>query len=250
MPRRPRRVSRKPRRKAPRRKTGNLRQTTGQIHKFKVNLLPEYLTNHGPAAAGTITLVTDQPTPAPITSTTQTSPDAAASGLPGYYSFGQGLGFALIDLQRYSQNFTTNYDQYRINSITCKITYLASSYNQGVDPTVYAYVDYDDNAIPANQQAVVGRQGVKRFTFNDRSRTSMSITFKPKAMVLAANTTASQPPAMPVRGWLDCNQPGINHNGLKIWWENLPLLGQDNLFTGIQYEFVYNVSMKMPINTY
>lgn len=256
-----RRAPRRARRRAPMRRKGarrvarktNMLGSISKVYNYKVNLLPEYLTNHGPTPAGALALVTDQPTPAPLTTLTQGTPDAAASGFPGYYSFGQTVPVALADLQRYSQNFTTQYDQYRINSVTLKITYLQNSANsntEAINPTCYAYVDYDDSAIPANAQGVIGRQGVRRFNFNDRSKTSYSVTWKPRAMAMVQSTSGTPFPAKPLTGWLDCNQPTVNHNGLKLWWENVPLAGLDNTLTGIQYEFVYNISCKGPINAY
>lgn len=233
-------------------RSSNLKGSREKVYNFKVNLLPEYLRST-PGTPGVLTLATDQPTPAPITSTTQGAPDAAASGFSGYYSFGQAIPFALVDLQRYSQNFTTQYDKYRINSVTCKVTFLqnsASNNTESLNPTCYAYVDTDDSALPANQQTVVGRQGVKRWNFSDRSKTSYQITLKPKAMAMVQSQSGTPFPGKPLAGWFDCNVPTVNHNCLKLWWENVPLTGVDNVNTCIQYEFVYNLSFKSPINAY
>lgn len=252
MPRSRRYLRRRPRRVPRRRRGSNLRGSKSKVYKYKVNLLPTYLVNTPSQVAGVLAVVTDQTTLAPISTTTQTAPDATASGISGHYSFGQAFQFSLEDLQQYSK-FTTQYDHWKLNSVTCKIHYTNNGNvtTEALSPTCWAAIDYDDAALPANQWTVVGRQGIRRFEFNDRSRTSYTITFKPKCSGLVANTTGVQPPAMLTRGWLDCNQPGIVHHGLKLWWENVCMTGSGGENNScIQYEFVYNLSFKQPINVF
>lgn len=253
--RRSRRPNRRPRRRNARK--SNFRGSSTKVYNFKANLLPEYLVSTTGSAPGTLAVVTDQATPAPITNVTQGSPDAAGSGIPYHYSFGQGLVFSLADLQRDNQFFTTAFDQYRINSVTCKITYtssMAGATSSSVNPTLYMYVDRDDGNIPTSIAGVLGKQGLRRFEFNDRSKTSTSITFKPKVLTSLFDGSATTTYAGVARsGWLDCAHPAIQHYGLKMWWENVPLVGtavEPNPNSVLQFEFIYNISVRAPLNLY
>lgn len=253
---RPRRLRMPMKRRKPRRHVSGLGRKS--VYSYKIALLPQYVVHDTTTAAGVLILVTDQTNPAPLNvgtgshSNTQGTPDAAGCGVANYYSYGQAVAIRLDDLQQYVA-LSSQYDYFRINSVTCTVTYKANATAVGgLNPTIYAYIDQDDKVIPTSQASVIGKQGVKKWEFNDMSKTSYSITFKPKFKNVTGLVGGTVATTKPTTGWLDCAIPQVEHFGLKLWTENLYLPGAEagappSVF---QFDWKYNISFKSPINIY
>lgn len=258
-----RRRARKMARRKPRRHVSGLGRKS--ISNYAVNLLPVWLQSTTGTPTGTVNIVSDQTNLAPIhpsgggVSSVISVPDAAGSGLVDYWSWGMALPFALSDLQQ--QTLPSIFDYFRINSVTCKVTYLAnfaSVTGTGVLPTIYTYIDNDDAVVPDAAYKVIGRQGVQKHDFT-ATKTSFTITFKPKFKAVTGLVGGTVQISKPTTGWLDCAQSHVQHYGLKFWFENFPLIGSGAVPAdppvfappmGIQFDFKYNLSFKAPINMY
>lgn len=183
-------------------------------------------------------------------STTVTS----ATLIPNLWDFGFSCVFVpKLDIANF-QAFETIYDNYALDYITCKITYLANMATTGVNilPVLYYAVDQDDSNIPATQFAVRSRQGVKTHDFGVNQ--TCYIRIKPKTATWSYSATgATATPAYGVlsqggRYWQDC-QSGANDNtsyfGLKGWYSNVNLNSQDNgVNTMFKYEWTYRMRFK------
>jgi hypothetical protein len=188
---------------------------------------------------------------APLSVVSLSSIGGSASLFTSYYDFGWALSFTLRDLQNAS-DFQQIYDQYRINWIDIKVTYLSQGANitgVGVLPTVYAVLDNDNAAVPGDARTVRSKQGSKTFRISD-ARNSFMMRCKPKASIVVDSTTGGQQALQAPRGWLDCNQDNILHFGAKFWADNVYLPAGTSTNTGIQLDYVYNVSFRGAQNLY
>lgn len=253
MPRRYR--ARRPRRYIKRRgRKSKSKLNQERSYRFKMTLLPTCLVSTFGTATGTFDITSRASFPAPVKASTQSTPIAAITGFPYYYDYGMGLPFALSDLENYLA-YTQIFDAYKINSITMKITYLANSANvlgQSVLPTVWVIQDKDDSDVPTTQQKVSARQGARKLEFGMKA--SHSITIRPKLSVLNSSSGTSAVGFQQGAGWVDCNSPSATYHGLKLWFVNVPLVGNaapaNSPNMGFQFEFVYNCSFKGALNEF
>jgi len=117
--------------------------------------------------------------------------------------------------------FTTLFDQYRIDKVEYTYAPRADSYDIGSavnlpkypQPRMAFVVDRDDAATPLTQEALGQYENCKIIPFTK----PVKITYKPNVAgaVFAAglfNGYANQ-----VAGWIDMSSPGVEHYGHKIW---------------------------------
>lgn len=175
------------------------------------------------------------------------SPVAAACGFNNYYDFGLGMRFALKDCANYTA-FTGIYDQYKINSITVKVTYLTTQAQIGgtsILPTMYYVGDFDDITAPTSITDVESKQGSKALRVSN-TRNRLTLVIKPRTLVnvLSADTVANSHVKVENAGWFDCNDPTVYHYAGKWWFSNVYLPAGANTNTALQWEYVFNISFR------
>lgn len=236
-----RRVSR-PKRKS----TGNRKKSTGQrlINKpYSYLFKPDTQWLSSNALPGEIVKVGGA---APLGASSISTPFGSATGFANYYDFGVGMFFTLKDLANVL-SYTSIYDQYRINWVDIKITYLSSNANitgVGVLPTIFSVTDNDNSTVPGNERTVRAKQGSKAFRVAE-NRNVMTMRVRPKAVVVVDSTTGVIPALQaPTNGWLDCIENNVVHYGIKFWIDNVYLPIGTTTNTALQFEYTYNVSFR------
>lgn len=141
-----------------------------------------------------------------------------------------------------SSELTNLFQQWKIDKVVCKAVPSRSSadYSDGI-PTVPGYptfstllsvIDYDDNTAPTTI-APLQEHGDCRIEMMDKIK---NYTVKPKfsgVVTGAPGTTVSGPP---MRGFLDCAQPNIEHNGLKFG-----LVAEQNRWVDLYIDIYYTM---------
>lgn len=182
----------------------------------------------------------------PTTGTQFTYP--SPTGFTYWGDIGCGLSFQVLDLQNFNA-FAEIYDQYKVNSIKMTVTYLAN--NNPITglaglPVIYAVADYDNATIPTNAQSVRGKQGSVMWRFGNKMKNSYSMTIKPKVRVALTDNNSAQStnPGLEWKaGWLDCGNQNFELYGLKMWLENLYLMG-GTANQAFQFDFAWNISFR------
>ena len=189
-----------------------------------------------------------QPYAAPLGSGSSiTTPISGAIALPNYYDFGVGMRFSLRDCANYLA-FTGIYDQYRINSITIKCTYLSTQAQIGgvnLLPTMYYVGDFDDAVAPTVISDVEGKQGSKCVRVSN-TRNSLTLRIKPHIAinVLGDNDVGSSYNKVSPAGWLDCEDSSVYHYAGKWFFTNVFLPAGSSTNTAIQWEYKFDVSFR------
>lgn len=178
---------------------------------------------------------------APVFSATLPSASASISGLTNAYDQGFAAQFRLTDIQNFLQ-FSSMYDQFKINSVSCVITILTGQ-NADFLPTLYSIIDEDSATPPTAATDITGMQGFKRMQFQNGSKNSFRVSCRPKYVQTVQGGFA----VMARNYWQDCAtataSPG---NALKFWLENVPL-GLVGVSTCFKLQWYYNVSFRQPI---
>jgi len=133
----------------------------------------------------------------------------------GTNDMGHAFPFGLSLLPNYLE-FTTLFDRYRIRSVDIRLTHHMQDLGQALElPTVWAFMDDDDASIPTSKSAVLERQSVRPFTFNN-ANSVYSCTIQPRWLIDSTNKAALAPRDM----WIDMSTPSVSHFGLKLWIDN------------------------------
>lgn len=134
----------------------------------------------------------------------------------GATDLGHAFPFGLSLLPNYSE-FTTLFDRYRIRQVDVRMTFAQRNISGSTSnyPTIWAYMDDDDAAIPTAKSAVLERQSVRPFTFNE-SKTVYSVSIQPRWLIDGTSKASLAPRDM----WIDMSTPSVSHYGLKLWVDN------------------------------
>lgn len=136
-----------------------------------------------------------------------------------YYS-----GFALnnrLNFLEDSTDFTRLFDRYKINGV--KVTFLnqiseATAGGAQVLPLLTYAIDYDDQGPPTASQ-MRQKQYVKRKVLT--ANKPVSIFYKPKKLLTVSDLATTSNSVITNVGWTNCDNPGVNHGGLKFILSNL-----------------------------
>lgn len=130
------------------------------------------------------------------------------------------LSFSLDMLPNYSE-FTSLYDQYRINAVVVKIKFMQQTPSQTeqvavpdvVQPVLHWIVDSTDAAPPTTLDQIrqYGNYRYKAMTANS----PINIKIFPK-FARANYRTAVTTGYSPARGWVETASPNVPHYGLKM----------------------------------
>lgn len=129
------------------------------------------------------------------------------------------LQFNLSAVPAYTE-YTALFDMYRINKV--KVTFMPRGNSEDLGSTAgmvkfFTVLDYDDADAPTNLTDLLQYENLKttRVT-RDHSRV-LAPRFASEVYQSAVSTGYSAR-----RGWLDCDNPSIQHFGLKWCWQQLP----------------------------
>nr|WPR18652.1 MAG: capsid protein [Chemarfal virus 215] len=181
------------------------------------------------------------------------------------FDFGIATAFRLSDIYHFIQ-FSSSFDAYRINSVTCICEYLhnafqaqdSSSIAGATMPTMYYYPDQDDAVVPTALDQVVSKQGVKMVQFGRKGQTIYKFKIKPRTSTLMAgseNTTAPTSNGTNINRagqWLNCQTPDVPHFAMKWYMTDVQLPPSGGGASNQQcwrWTFKYNVSFRAPLNT-
>lgn len=141
------------------------------------------------------------------------------------------LQFNLSALPAYTE-FTNLFDMYRINKV--KVTFMPRANNADISATAgqvkfFSVLDYDDASALGNIGELMQYENLKttRCT-SDHSRT-LAPRFASEVYQNSVTTGYSSR-----RGWLDCDNPSIQHFGLKWGWQQLPT-GAQSMDLKVEY---------------
>ena len=144
-----------------------------------------------------------------------------------------GLVFALEHLPNYTE-FTTLFDQYRINKVVCKFIPTANQLNVNTAPNtvtvpqIYTVTDYDSATSPSTVNEMMEYATVKAVSSNKPfTRVLVPRTASP---IFRSGVTAAYM-QNPARQWIDCNYHDVPHYGIRYYL--MPSLAN--------YSFVYRV---------
>jgi len=155
--------------------------------------------------------------------------------------------FSLTDVLNYSE-FTTLFDQYKINMVEFKIQMISNPYavydinknntssgnSQNFFPKFWYIRDYDGNAAADTLSEIKERVGVKFFVM--KPNREYTIRIKPKVLVQTyktLTTTGYAPKAL----WIDCISNNVPHYGLNAVIDCLGVNPADA--TGFQFRIEY-----------
>ncbi len=122
-----------------------------------------------------------------------------------------GISFKLSDVPN-STEFTTLYDQYRINWVDYIFT-LKQTISGRNAPTIYYAEDHDSDAAPAVNE-VYSSQNVQVLQFGT-DRVMLKMRVVPNTTRQVFNGVAAGYERSPPGTWIDCGSPGVPHYGFK-----------------------------------
>jgi hypothetical protein len=155
-------------------------------------------------------------------------------------------------------SFTALYDQWRLDEVSCKLTWMGGvrASSSTIAPTFYFYSDFDDAVPPNALQLILGKQGVMTWSPGSDETRSVTYKFKPRLSTTVAVPGAEGAPGFGNVGvakpgqWIDCLQPQALHYGTKIYLRDMSTPDNTvnpNLENGVRIEFAYRISFRNPI---
>lgn len=241
---RPRRMRkmRKARRVPRRRVRRALPRAMTKVYSYTFQPNDQWITSTANSSPGDIAIA---PNAVPL-SNAQISPvTPAKSGFNFFYDFGVGMAFNLQNLGNFVK-FASLYDEYKINSIQVKLTYLATDAainGNTLLPTLNYVADQDNAAAPLSLQDVQGKAGARTLRVSP-TRNVMNLNIKPYTLTSVATPTGSFPAKVQRAGWLNTANTDIVHYAGKLWFQNIYLPVTTTTNTAIQFEYKFNVSFK------
>jgi len=216
-------------------------------YSYKFQLSPQYLKND-PVTNSTLNL-SGATNPVPNQSTIVTN----AAGMPWFSDFGLAYSFTpRLDCVAFP-DFAKLYDNYALDYISCRITYLANQAigTLNVTPTLYYAIDQDDFDAPTNVVGVRSRQGSKMHNFGINQVCQIRIKPKLATPVYSATGEATGELALAQGGqyWQDCQSSTdvalASFFGLKLWFTDVDLRSNSTgIITCFKIEWLYNMRFK------
>lgn len=242
------RKMRKPRRRVARRARRAVRRRSlprAMMKSYNYVFQPndQWITSTTNSVAGDIAVVPFAP---PLSAAGITSPVPAQSGFNFYYDYGLAMTFKVSDIGNLV-NFARIYNEYKINSIQVKITYLTTEANiqgLGLLPTMNYVMDTSNPVAPTVLQDVQGKAGAKTVRVTS-SRNVLTLNIKPFTRTVVATAPNSTAAAKVERaGWISCLNQDVVHYAGKFWFQNVYLPTTNTTNTAMQYEYKFNVSFR------
>lgn len=165
--------------------------------------------------------------------------------------------FTLDMLPDYSE-FTTLYDQYKINRVKVKMTpYSTASMlqtgvttnnNQSLGLILHSCIDYDDaSAFAASSTGINAmRQFLSYRTRNFINGRPVKIYFKPRIAMAAFGGGVFGSYASATPKWIDCDSSSVQHYGTKWIWESFQPDSSVPVFVWFKIEATLYFECKQP----
>lgn len=162
----------------------------------------------------------------------------------GLYQFGGAMQFQLDQTQNYT-DFTQLFDRYKLSGVKVKFVPLTTQAFPGASVPMIAYaIDLDDATLPTSYDTVNTKYNVHK----KRLDKACSIYIKPRLAQQIYSGLTSGYAIGPKNTYIDCNDPGVPHYGLKFWLRDcyLPTTTGPavNTNTVIRIETTYYLTLK------
>lgn len=177
-----------------------------------------------------------------------------ANGISNSLDVGLACSHALSDVFS-NPSFTAIYDQYRLDEISCKLTWMGGTRTgngASLCPSFFFYNDLDD-AVPPNALAtILAKQGVMKWDPGSDGSRSVTYKFKPRlaTMVSVPEQLSTAAGVAQPGQWLDCQFPTPQHYGSKIYLRDMSVPDNTvnpNLENAVRIEFSYRISFRNPL---
>lgn len=149
------------------------------------------------------------------------------------YQFGGSLQFMLAHVSNVSE-IVSLFDNYRIKMVYVKVIPGFNSVDmvggsitgaQHELPTMHYTIDNDDATVPGNRTAVLENS----YSKSVRLDKPFTIAIKPRAQNVVVGTGSSPAGGMlPANTWLDSSSQTIPHFGMKMWFDEWPVIAAAN----------------------
>lgn len=215
------------------------------VYKFK-RAGPEVFIYHQSGDAGNVWQIRDAGSL--VNSTFASNTAWTQDLLPGTYYNGFSMSkFKLSQIQQ-PTDFTNLYDRYKIDKI--KVTFLyqhndSSVGGQGILPTMYYCVDYDDANVPTYAQIRQKQYLRQKILLANKP---FSVTFRPKRLVTQSDIDVTSNSMITNVGYTNCDNSTVNHLGLKFYLDHLysGLPATTTVNSMLQIQTTYYMSFKDP----
>lgn len=156
------------------------------------------------------------------------------------FQFGGAFQAQLDQTQQYT-DFVTMFDRYKISGVKVKFIPLTtqSTVNSAVPMIAYA-IDLDDASVPSSYAELNQKYNVHK----KRLDKPCSIYIKPRVASSIYNGLTSGYAIGPKSVYIDCNDHGVPHYGLKFWLRDVSLGSAASVNTVIRMETTYYLSLK------
>lgn len=176
----------------------------------------------------------------------------------GYYQQAMGIYFCLNDVLQ-DTSWQSLYDYYKINGVMLEIEYQANaaitnSSVSAAQPLLTYAVDHDNASYPVSHAIVQAYQNARVHSFAANPVCRIDLVPQASEYVydggIAPTAVSSAKLAKP-RQWFDTQNLNTQHYGLRMWWNQLPV-GGNNGVTGtlpgaagsFLFRLRYNISFK------
>lgn len=157
------------------------------------------------------------------------------------FQFGGAFQAQLDQVQAYT-DFVSMFDKYKISGVKVRFIPLVNSSNPGQCVPMIAYaIDTDDASTPASYAELNQKYNVHK----KRLDRPCSIYIKPRVAASVYNGLSSGY-AIGKPMYIDCNNVGVPHYGLKFWLRDVTLGATTSVNTVVRIETTYYLSMKDP----
>lgn len=171
-----------------------------------------------------------------ITGWALTGTSADANGL---YQFGGAFQGQLNSVQAYT-DFVAMFDRYKISGIKVRFIPLTTQSTVGSSVPYLVYsIDLDDASTPSSYGEINQKYNVHK----KRLDKPCSIYIKPRIAQSIYSGLTSGYAIAPKNTYIDCNDTGVPHYGLKFWFRDVAL-GATTTDTVVRIETTYYLSMK------
>lgn len=156
------------------------------------------------------------------------------------YQFGGAFQAQLNQVEQWG-DFAQLFDRYKISGVKLKFIPLTNSSEVGNAVPMIAYaIDLDDASVPSSYAELNQKYNVHK----KRLDKPCSIYIKPRvASSIYSGLTSGYAVGKPM--YIDCNDPGVPHYGLKYWIRDMSL-GSTTTNTVVRIETTYYLSLKDP----
>jgi len=224
--------------------------TSMKSYTFNFKLRPQFLVASQTTVGAVQFNITTGAGDAPLTNNAANLVvNTPTSTITGFSDVALGCALQLEDIASYAA-YTSLFDAYKINSVSCRIEYLNNSSSVstgGLMPTILMYWDQDDATPPPSSQSIQGKQGAKLF-MPGSNRNSAVLKFRPLTRNGVNTAAAVSGAVVPNKSqWINCTASNVPHYGFKAWISDFYSPGTPAVVNAFRLHWSYNVSFRSPI---